>query len=144
VADDERPLIRVNALSFFQCFDTAGWVTGRTSMKPVATCLQRFCCRTYEKKRTEEVAANPGSPGLIDRVEVLHQKTKINKLDIKYRVLLACTCRDAQLSYTTQHRTVLMIFPLIIHTVIIAHMMSAGRVGGIFTWKMGPVRAPGP
>jgi len=31
VADDERPLIRVNALSFFQCFDTAGWLTGRTS-----------------------------------------------------------------------------------------------------------------
>ena len=35
----------------------------------------------------------------------------------------------AQLSYTTQHRTVLIIFPFILQTIIIALMMSAGREG---------------
>jgi len=35
----------------------------------------------------------------------------------------------AQLSYTTQHRSVLIIFPLILQTIIIAQMMSAGGEG---------------
>jgi len=35
-------------------------------------------------------------------------------------------CRCAQLSYTTQHRTVLITFCLILQTVIIAQLMSTG------------------
>jgi len=40
-----------------------------------------------------------------------------------------CACRCSQLSYTIQHRTVLIIFPLIFHTIIIAQMMSTGGEG---------------
>jgi len=38
-----------------------------------------------------------------------------------------CAYHCVPLSYTTQHRTVLIIFPLIVQTIIIAQMMSTGR-----------------
>jgi len=46
--DEARPLAGVSALSFLQCFDTAGWVTGRTSgpQESCATCPQGFCSGT--------------------------------------------------------------------------------------------------
>jgi len=40
-----------------------------------------------------------------------------------------CAYHYAQLSYTAQHRTILIIFPLILQTIIIAQMMSTGRTG---------------
>jgi len=40
-----------------------------------------------------------------------------------------CAYHCAQLSYTTQHRTVLIIFPLILQTIIIAQTMSTGKDG---------------
>ena len=40
-----------------------------------------------------------------------------------------CAYHCAQLSYTTQHRTVLIIFPPIVWTNIIAQMLSAGGSG---------------
>ena len=40
-----------------------------------------------------------------------------------------CAYLCAQLSYTTQHRTVLIIFSLILQTIIIAQMMSTGGEG---------------
>jgi len=40
-----------------------------------------------------------------------------------------CVHITVQLSYTTQHRIVLIIFPLILQTIIIAQMMSAGGEG---------------
>ena len=40
-----------------------------------------------------------------------------------------CVYYCVQLSYTTQHRTVLIMFPLILQTIIIAQMMSTGREG---------------
>jgi len=50
-----------------------------------------------------------------------------------------CTHHCAQLSYTTQHRTVLIIFPLIIQTVIIAQMMSDGGEGTGAEMETGPL-----
>jgi len=38
----------------------------------------------------------------------------------------------AQLSYITQHRTVLIISPLVLQTIIIVQMMSTGGVGETF------------
>jgi len=40
-----------------------------------------------------------------------------------------CAYHCVQLSYTAQHRTVLIIFPLILQTIIIAQMMSIGGDG---------------
>ena len=40
-----------------------------------------------------------------------------------------CAYHCAQLSYTTQHRTVLIIFPLILQTIITAQMTSTGGEG---------------
>jgi len=55
----------------------------------------------------------------------------------------------AQLSYTTQHRTVLIIFPFILQTIIIAHMISIGGEGDMLNrqvlgtvwrdWKLGKI-----
>jgi len=42
-----------------------------------------------------------------------------------------CPYHCAQLSYTTQHRTGLIIFPLIFQTIIIAQMMSTGGEGAM-------------
>jgi len=42
---------------------------------------------------------------------------------------LVCVYHCAQLPYTTQHRTVLIIFPLILQTIIVAQMLSTGREG---------------
>jgi len=39
-----------------------------------------------------------------------------------------CAYHCVQLSFTTQHRTVLKIFPLILQTIIIAQMVSTGGV----------------
>jgi len=46
-----------------------------------------------------------------------------------------CTYHCAQLSYTTQHRTVLTIFPLILQTITIAQMMSTGGKREISPWN---------
>jgi len=40
-----------------------------------------------------------------------------------------CTYHCAQLSYTTEHRTVLLIFHLILQTITIAEMTSTGGEG---------------
>ena len=44
-----------------------------------------------------------------------------------------CVYHCVQLSYTTQHRTVLIIFPLILQTIVVAQMMSTGGEGGKLT-----------
>jgi len=41
----------------------------------------------------------------------------------------------AQLSYTTQHRTDLIIFPLILQTIIVAQIISTGGEGDVFFWS---------
>jgi len=41
----------------------------------------------------------------------------------------------AQLLYTTQHRTVLIIFPLILQTVIIAQTIATGEEGTMSTYN---------
>jgi len=41
----------------------------------------------------------------------------------------SCAYHYAQLSYTIQHRTVLIIFPPILPTIVIAQMMSTGGEG---------------
>ena len=38
---------------------------------------------------------------------------------------------DCQLSYTTQHKTVLIIFPLNLQTNVITHMLSIGAEGRV-------------
>jgi len=43
------------------------------------------------------------------------------------------TYHCAQLSYTTQHRAVLIIFSLILHTSTRAQMLSIGGEGGAIT-----------
>ena len=45
--------------------------------------------------------------------------------------LYVCACHCAQLSYTIQHRTLLIIFPLIHHTFIIAQTLSTGGEGAL-------------
>jgi len=60
-----------------------------------------------------------------------HTKTKPKpKLTLETLIFKNCShvsvCHCAKLSYTTQHRTVLIIFPLIIQTIIIAQMLSTG------------------
>jgi len=47
----------------------------------------------------------------------------------------SCAYHYAQLSYTIQHRTVLIIFPPILKTIVIAQMMSTGGHGGIWSIK---------
>jgi len=42
-----------------------------------------------------------------------------------------CEYHYAQMSYTTQHKTILIIFPLILQTIIIAQMMSTGGNGDV-------------
>ena len=42
-----------------------------------------------------------------------------------------CTYHCAQLSYTTQHRTILIIFPLLLQTVVISQMNSTEGEGKI-------------
>ena len=41
--------------------------------------------------------------------------------------MCVCAYHCVQLSYTTQHRTVLMIFPLILQTTTIAQMLSTAN-----------------
>ena len=48
-----------------------------------------------------------------------------------------CAYHCTQLSYTTQHRIVLIILPLILHTNIIARMQSIGGGGGYFLCLIG-------
>ena len=43
-----------------------------------------------------------------------------------------CTYHRVQLSYTTQHRTVLLFFPPILQTTTITQMMSTGGEGKVF------------
>jgi len=54
----------------------------------------------------------------------LNLKPTLNFKNCSY----ACAYHCVPLSYTTQHRTVLIIFPLIRQTIIITQMMSAGAV----------------
>jgi len=62
-----------------------------------------------------------------------HTKTKPKPkptLIFKYCLCLrAYHC--AQLSYTIEHKTVMIIFPVILQTIIIAQMMSTGGEGGL-------------
>jgi len=58
-----------------------------------------------------------------------YTKTKPKPTVICKNCSYVCAYHCAQLLYTTQHRTVLMIFPLILQTVIIAQMMSTGEDG---------------
>jgi len=46
-----------------------------------------------------------------------------------------CVYHCVQLSYTTQHRTVLIIFPLILQTIIIAQTMSTEKKEKSVAWK---------
>jgi len=70
---------------------------------------------------------------------MLNQKNTQNKCTkTKPKPTLTCKNRSyvrlyycAQLLYTTQHRTVLIIFPLILKTIIIVQKMSTGREGVI-------------
>jgi len=61
-----------------------------------------------------------------------HTKTKLKPKPtlIFKNSSYVCMYHSAQLSYATQHRTVLTIFPLILQTIIIARMMSTGGEGG--------------
>jgi len=54
----------VSALTYLQCFDTAGWVTGRIFVheEPVSSYPQRFSSRTSEETEVQP-PADPGSPG---------------------------------------------------------------------------------
>jgi len=54
---------------------------------------------------------------------------KCTKSKPKPRTAHVCAYHCAQLSYTTQHRTVLIIFPLILQTIIIAQTMATGGEG---------------
>jgi len=68
----------------------------------------------------------------------IHQQSSLTTAHV-------CVYHCAQLSYTTRHRTVLIIFPLILQTIIIAQMLSTGgeritkqeadkRTGTLFCW----------
>ena len=48
-----------------------------------------------------------------------HKTKPKPKIHTRHQELLTCAHHCAQLSYTTQHRTVLTIFPLILQTIII-------------------------
>ena len=68
-----------------------------------------------------------------------HTKTtpKLNPTLI-LRTAPVCAYHCAQLLYnTTQHRTVLIIFPLILQTIFIAQMMSTGGVGYLRLGSLG-------
>ena len=58
-----------------------------------------------------------------------HTKTESKPTVIFKNCSYVCDCvyHCVQLSYTTQHRTVLVMFPFILQTIIIAQMMSTGR-----------------
>jgi len=60
----------------------------------------------------------------------MHKKLKLNlNQHSALRTAHVCAHHCAQLSYTTQHRTVLIIFPLIFRTSIIAQVTSTGGEG---------------
>jgi len=61
-------------------------------------------------------------------IHILWQGVNINQQST-VETARVCAYHCAQLSYTMQHRSVLMIFPLILKTVIIAHMLSLGGDG---------------
>jgi len=50
------------------------------------------------------------------------------KLSLPTELLIWCAYHCAQLSYTTQHRTVKIIFPLILQAIIIAQMSTGGKL----------------
>ena len=50
--------------------------------------------------------------------------------------ICVCVLRCAQLLHTILHRTDLIIYPLTLHTITIAPMMSVWGKGGMFTWKI--------
>jgi len=62
------------------------------------------------------------------RRQLLIHPSNLN-LNSSLRTVHMCVCVCVYLSYTTQHRTVLIIFPLIFRTIMIAQMMSTGRRG---------------
>jgi len=60
-------------------------------------------------------------------IRSLWQGVNLNQQStVKTACVCVCVYHCAQLSYTTQHRTVLIIFPFILQTVIIAQMLSVG------------------
>jgi len=56
-----------------------------------------------------------------------HKMVNPDKKQLNLKPTVMCVCHCARLSYTTQHRTVLINFPLILQTIIIAQMMSTRR-----------------
>ena len=56
----------------------------------------------------------------------LNKRTKTKPKLKPTLIFKNCSCVCVQLPYTTHHRTVLIIFPLILQTIIIAQMMSSG------------------
>jgi len=58
-----------------------------------------------------------------------HTKINLNLNQHSSYCWYVCVYHCVQLSYTTQHRTVVIIFPLILQTIIIAQMMSIGGRG---------------
>ena len=69
----------------------------------------------YTKTKTKPTAT------LISNIAMTHAHMSICK-----NCSHVCAYHCVQLSYTTQHRTVLIIFPLIPQTIITAQMMSTG------------------
>jgi len=61
----------------------------------------------------------------------LNEQSTLKLLTCMCVCVCVCVCvhHCAQLSYTTQHRTVLIIVPLILQTIIIAQMMSTAEKG---------------
>jgi len=76
---------------------------------------------TVSKHITQQIVAiyTQPSAGLRQGVNLNQQST--------VKTVHMCVCARAQLPYTIQHRTVLIIFPLILQTVIIAQMLSTGE-----------------
>jgi len=60
------------------------------------------------------------------QLALLCYATPVGNQHSSLRTAHVCVCHCAQLSYTTQHRTVLLIFPLILWTIIIAEMLFTG------------------
>ena len=78
--------------------------------------------------------------GRLLRVDLNIQNAKskeTHKLNLNQHSTLrnvhVCAYHCAQLSYTTQHRTVLIILPLILQTTITAQMLSIGREEPLFS-----------
>ena len=63
-----------------------------------------------------------------------HTKTEHKSTFIFKNCSSVCAYHWVQVSYTRQHRTVLIIFALILQTIITAHMLSTGGEGNQSNW----------